>query len=205
MEYIKVLLPSLCVALLFWYVIRAIIRADSIERREMDRYYADLEDSDKQGGHRPGESAAAAPNTVTETEPAPESGPAMQRAPRLSDQHRRKALMAREMKLVLTDDFDGTDAAETVSFSIDQGHYEIELSSENAAKLREALAPFIERARRVANPARGTRSGSGRSRRSAGSRSDTPQIRKWAQDKGYEVSDRGRIPSEIIEAYDNAH
>ena len=110
--------------------------------------------------------------------------------------------MAREMKLVLTDDFDGTDAAETVSFSIDQGHYEIELSSENAAKLREALAPFIERARRVANPARG---GTGRSRRSAGSRADTPQIRKWAQDKGYEVSDRGRIPSEIIEAYDNAH
>lgn len=113
--------------------------------------------------------------------------------------------MAREMKLVLTDDFDGTDAAETVSFSIDQGHYEIELSSENAAKLREALAPFIERARRVANPARGARGGSGRSRRSAGSRSDTAEIRKWAQDKGYEVSDRGRIPSEIIEAYDNAH
>ncbi|MCT1689611.1 Lsr2 family protein, partial [Brevibacterium sp. p3-SID960] len=38
-----------------------------------------------------------------------------------------------------------------------------------------------------------------------GSRSDTAQIRKWAQDKGYEVSDRGRIPSEIVEAYDNAH
>jgi len=73
-EYIKVLLPSLCVALLFWYVIRAIIRADSIERREMDRYYADLEDSEKQGENRPGDSAAAAPNTVIETEPEPESG-----------------------------------------------------------------------------------------------------------------------------------
>ena len=86
MEYIKVLLPSLCVALLFWYVIRAIIRADSIERREMDRYYADLEDSDKQGGRRPGESAAAAPNTVTETEPAPESGPANRNAEGTSPQ-----------------------------------------------------------------------------------------------------------------------
>lgn len=111
--------------------------------------------------------------------------------------------MAREMKLVLTDDFDGTPAAETVSFAIDQGHYEIELSAENAARLREALAPFIERARRVADPARGTRGG-GRARRSRGSRADIPQIRKWAQDKGYEISDRGRIPNEIIEAYDNA-
>lgn len=68
MEYVKVLLPSLCVALLFWYVIRAIIRADSIERREMDRYYADLEDSEKQSRERPDDSAAAAPNTVTESE-----------------------------------------------------------------------------------------------------------------------------------------
>ncbi|GAA2009906.1 hypothetical protein [Brevibacterium samyangense] len=43
MEYIKVLLPSICVGLLFWYVIRTVVRADSIERKEMDKYYEELE------------------------------------------------------------------------------------------------------------------------------------------------------------------
>lgn len=45
MEYVKVLLPSICVGLLFWYVIRSVVRADSIERREMDRFYSENEDS----------------------------------------------------------------------------------------------------------------------------------------------------------------
>ena len=43
MEYVKVLLPSICVGLLFWYVLRAIVRADRIERDEMDRHYARME------------------------------------------------------------------------------------------------------------------------------------------------------------------
>ncbi|MFB9777912.1 hypothetical protein [Brevibacterium otitidis] len=71
MEYVKVLLPSLCVALLFWYVIRAIIRADSIERREMDRYYAELEDSEKQEEKRPDEAAAEAREKTDENQSEP--------------------------------------------------------------------------------------------------------------------------------------
>lgn len=71
MEYVKVLLPSLCVALLFWYVIRAIIRADSIERREMDRYYAELEDSEKQEEKRPDEAAAEAREKTGENQSEP--------------------------------------------------------------------------------------------------------------------------------------
>lgn len=46
MEYVKVLLPSISVGLLFWYVIRSVVRADSIERREMDRFYAENDDVD---------------------------------------------------------------------------------------------------------------------------------------------------------------
>lgn len=45
MEYIKVILPSLCVGLLFWYILRAIIKADGNERKAMDKYYAELDDA----------------------------------------------------------------------------------------------------------------------------------------------------------------
>ena len=104
--------------------------------------------------------------------------------------------MAREMKVVLTDDIDGTEAAETVSFGLDQGSYEIELSAENAAKLREVLAPFIAKARRVAARPGARRSGGGRKRYQ-----DTSDIREWARNNGYTIGDRGRIPAEVEEAY----
>ncbi|MCQ9368179.1 hypothetical protein NQ038_01355 [Brevibacterium sp. 50QC2O2] len=43
MEYIKVILPSLCVGLVFWYVLRSVIKADSIERKEMEKYYDQMD------------------------------------------------------------------------------------------------------------------------------------------------------------------
>ena len=112
----------------------------------------------------------------------------------------KRVIMAREMRLVLTDDFDGSEAAETVRFSLDQATYELELSTENADKLRETFAPFIAKARRVANPGgRGRRAGS-----NAGPKRDTAKIREWAQANGYQLGDRGRIPLEIVEAYEAA-
>ncbi|MCQ9368180.1 Lsr2 family protein [Brevibacterium sp. 50QC2O2] len=113
--------------------------------------------------------------------------------------------MAREMKLVLTDDMDGSKAAETVSFSVDQGDYEIELSSENADKLREVLAPYIAAGRRVTRQ----RQSAGRARNSGVTTyktgPDTKLVRKWAKENGYDVSDRGRIEASILDAYKAAH
>lgn len=43
MEYVKVLLPSIVVGLIFWYVIRTVLRSDSTERKEMERYYAHVD------------------------------------------------------------------------------------------------------------------------------------------------------------------
>ncbi|GAA3843569.1 Lsr2 family protein [Brevibacterium ammoniilyticum] len=109
--------------------------------------------------------------------------------------------MAREMRLVLTDDFDGSEAAETVRFSLDQGTYELELSTKNAEELRETFAPYIAKARRVANPgSRGRRGGASNS----GPKRDTAKIREWAQENGYQLGDRGRIPQEIVQAYEAA-
>ena len=109
--------------------------------------------------------------------------------------------MAQKVTIVLVDDIDGGEATQTVSFGLDGAQYEIDLNDENAQALREAIAPFVGHARKVTGtPKRG-------GRRAA--RSDdgpTPkEIRAWATENGYELSERGRVPEEIRQAYEAAH
>jgi len=104
---------------------------------------------------------------------------------------------------MLIDDFDGTPLAAsstTTTFALNGAHYEIDLAPENLAKLEEALAPFIQAGRRVSGS--GGRAAASGKRRPA-SRSDLGEIRAWAQQHGYKVGDRGRIPSDVLEAYAN--
>ena len=113
-------------------------------------------------------------------------------------------IRAMAIKTVLIDDFDGTPLPESVTsttFSLNGSRYEIDLGPENAAKLAEALAPFIKAGRRLSDTGRGERRTTG-SRRPA-SRPDLAAIREWAQANGHQVGDRGRIPAAIIEAYAN--
>lgn len=49
---------------------------------------------------------------------------------------------------------------------------------------------------------RSTIGASGTGRRS---KEQLTSIRDWARKNGYSVSDRGRIPSDVLEAYDAAH
>lgn len=108
--------------------------------------------------------------------------------------------MAQKITVVLIDDVDGKLATETVNFAVDGTHYEIDLSEDNAKKLRSDFADWIANARKV--PARG------RGRRTAAAaapKGDSALIRKWASDNGYEVSPRGRISSEIRAAYQAAN
>ncbi|MFS3127219.1 histone-like nucleoid-structuring protein Lsr2 [Nocardioides sp. Bht2] len=107
--------------------------------------------------------------------------------------------MAQKVHIVLVDDIDGSEASETVTFGMDGVSYEIDLSTDNAAKLREAVAPFLGHARRV-----GGRKASGR-RPSAAGGPAASDVRDWARQNGYELSDRGRVPAEVREAYDAAH
>ena len=99
----------------------------------------------------------------------------------------------------LVDDLDNTVIAPgqggTVTFALDGTSYEIDLGTDNTRALRDALAPFIARARST-----GRRASGARRTRSAGT-SDTAVVREWAQRNGYTVGDRGRIPAEIREAY----
>lgn len=103
--------------------------------------------------------------------------------------------MAQKVNIVLVDDIDGTDAAETVSFAIDGREYEIDLSSRNAEGLREALAPYIGHARR---------GGARRGRNRSGGPSPA-DIRAWARENGFDVPDRGRVSAHVREAYLAAH
>ncbi|KQX66243.1 Lsr2 family protein [Angustibacter sp. Root456] len=113
--------------------------------------------------------------------------------------------MAQKVQVVLIDDIDGGDADETVTFALDGVSYEIDLNTDNAAKLRDALAVWVGNARRVSGRASSGRSTSRSSgRRSAGSE-DTAAIREWAKGNGYQVSERGRISAEVREAYAKAH
>ncbi|WP_110588287.1 histone-like nucleoid-structuring protein Lsr2 [Microbacterium suaedae] len=115
--------------------------------------------------------------------------------------------MARKIIHQLVDDIDGTvleiGQGESVHFSLDGKSYEIDLTDEHANEIREALAPFIKAGRRATGGTRGTR---GRSTSGAASaKYDLAAVRAWARENGHEVSDRGRIPAAILEAYDAAH
>lgn len=113
----------------------------------------------------------------------------------------RNTAVAQRLKVELVDDIDGKDADETVTFSLDGVSYEIDLSTKNAAKMRDTLALYVGSARKVAGR---RRRGSGSAARRSGG-TDTARIRDWARSNGYDVSERGRIPAEIRQAYEAAH
>ncbi len=113
--------------------------------------------------------------------------------------------MAKQVITLLTDDLDGGEADRTVEFGLDGVYYTIDLSEKNAGKLRKALDPYLAVATRVGRSGGDTR-GTRRSAPATGGRSSRDQnqaIREWANKNGYEVSERGRIPSSIVEAYHN--
>lgn len=109
--------------------------------------------------------------------------------------------MARKIIEEITDDIDGSSDAETIQFSYGGTDYEIDLGKRNQDKLDNALAPFIDAARRVGRST-GSRKASAAS---GGPKRDLDAIREWARKNGHEVSTRGRVANHIVEAYDAAN
>jgi nucleoid-associated protein Lsr2 len=107
--------------------------------------------------------------------------------------------MARKVTTTLQDDLDGTPAAETVHFALGSSEFEIDLNERNAKKFRQQLVPYIEHARRARRDSRTP------SKRSAAGRRRTVGIRAWARDHGMDISERGRIPIDVVERYEAAH
>jgi hypothetical protein len=101
--------------------------------------------------------------------------------------------MAQKVSVSLQDDLDGSPATETVRFALAGSEYEIDLNEKHARAFRQQLNPFVKHARRAgkARPAS----------RSAASRARTSRIRAWARDHGMNISDRGRIPANVVKQY----
>lgn len=113
--------------------------------------------------------------------------------------------MARKIIYQLVDDIDSTSLAEgegeTVQFALDGTDYEIDLSDENAKKLRDALTDYVSAARTVAKARKTKSTGTAANR----PKRDLAAIRAWARAEGHKISDRGRIPGSIIEDFEAAN
>ena len=105
--------------------------------------------------------------------------------------------MASKTQVTLIDDIDGATAAETIGFSLDGKHYEIDLSARNAGMLRKLVEPYAGAGRRLTSPRRGR----GRPYRQVPTAVDPAAVRAWAIANDYEISSRGRVSAAIIEEY----
>jgi len=108
-------------------------------------------------------------------------------------------------RLILIDDLDESEGAETITYTVNGQDYEIDLSEENAQRFYDVVGPYIEKSRRVQRQAAPTPRRGDRRRSSGSGRDDIQQIRAWAQSQGMDVSERGRVKKDIIDAYDQAH
>ncbi|HYH31429.1 MAG TPA: Lsr2 family protein [Pseudonocardia sp.] len=113
--------------------------------------------------------------------------------------------MATKTTVTLVDDLDGSTADEQVEFAMDGKSYEIDLSAANSARLREALAPFVSAARRTSGRRRSAAAARPAAARPSTDREQNQAIREWAQQQGMKISERGRIPSNVLEAYHQNH
>jgi hypothetical protein len=111
--------------------------------------------------------------------------------------------VAQKVQVILVDDVDGGEATETVSFALDGTAYEIDLSADNAAALRDSLATWVGSARKAGRSSSNRPASRGRT--AAADREQTQAIRAWARKQGHKVNDRGRIPADIVAAYHSAN
>jgi Lsr2 len=113
--------------------------------------------------------------------------------------------VATQTKVELIDDLTGDKADETVLFGIDGREFEIDLSRDHAGELRDNLARYLAKARRVGKLTAVSTTSKRTSSGQRQSREQTASIREWARANGHNISDRGRIPLEVAKAFEDAH
>jgi hypothetical protein len=93
---------------------------------------------------------------------------------------------------------------ETIDFSYRGKDYTIDLTEEEADRFDVAIQPFVDAATALGGGSSSRRRS--RSRSSSGmTRDELQNIRAWARANGHQISDRGRIKSDVIDAYHAAH
>ena len=110
--------------------------------------------------------------------------------------------MAQQTILELVDDLNGGPADETVAFALDGVEFAIDLSTANAARLRDTLAQYVGHARRTGGrKSRALAATNG----SANGKPDTQAVREWARSQGETVAQRGRVPQALVMRFQEAH
>lgn len=105
--------------------------------------------------------------------------------------------MAQRVVVQKTDDIDGSEATQTVTFALDGTTYEIDLSEAHAAELRAAIKNYATAGRRVGGAAR--RASAGATKSASGY--DPKAVRAWAASNRVMLPARGRIPTAVLEQY----
>lgn len=117
--------------------------------------------------------------------------------------------MAQKVSVILVCDLhdDETEGSETLAFGLDGSSYEIDLCEAHAGELRDDLASYVGAARRAGRtaPARKASAGSRTKAAGSGDKGAVSDVREWARANGHQVSERGRIASSVLEAYEAAH
>ncbi|MFG2441049.1 Lsr2 family protein [Streptomyces sp. NPDC048508] len=108
--------------------------------------------------------------------------------------------MAQKVVTIYTDDLTGEESHEVATHTLvlDGITYEIDLSPDSYDGLLEAVAPFTQAGRRAGGKTRRS------TRSSSPSNKNTAQIRAWGKENGYDLNERGRVPSAVREAYEHA-
>lgn len=114
--------------------------------------------------------------------------------------------MGRKIIELIVSDLSGDEMeagqGQTISFSYKGTDYSIDLTDKEAAGFDKAVAMYIEHATKTG----GRRSSSTRASSGSGrSKEQLAEVRAWAQANGHDVSPRGRIKADVLEAYDAAH
>jgi hypothetical protein len=111
--------------------------------------------------------------------------------------------VAQKISVTFACDYDSREIPEgehmTRAFSLDGRDYEIDLCEKHSQKFDEVLSRFAEKARKVTN-----RVGKPK-RRTTAHRQRSAEIRSWAKQNGMDVSDRGRIPANVIAKFEANH
>ena len=104
-------------------------------------------------------------------------------------------------KTIHYDDLDQSETdVRTIQFAVEGVSYAIDLSEKNQKKFRDALATYVDHAKRLGG--RAARSGGQPAKRD---KEQLQAIRAWWRSQGNEMPERGRIPISVEEAYDAAH
>jgi hypothetical protein len=94
-----------------------------------------------------------------------------------------------------------------VAFGLDGTNYELDLSSANAKKLRDAISQYIGSARRIGGRSSAPSKGTPPARRSTNKKSDVDprEVREWAQKNNVKVNAGGRIPADVVVKFQEAN